>query len=228
MSLTTESSLPWPHHRSLLFGCDRVNGGNYWQGDLPAGQIISTGPKLGKCTPTSVEILDTCEWKKPDGPVVMKDTRKITVSVAGPRLRLIDWDIEWTAVADVTVEKTNHSLFSIRAAADVTPWGGGTLVNAEGLAGEKATFGKPSAWCDFSGKRKNVAGDVVEGIAILDHPQEPLVALPVVHARLRLHLAHAAEFPAKVGAGGRQVGFAPLPRGAPRRRRQGRRDRRAV
>jgi hypothetical protein len=173
VSLTTESSLPWPHHRSLLFGCDRVNGANYWQGDLPAGQIISTGPKLGKTTPTSAEILDACEWKKADGPVVMKDARKITVSVAGPRLRFIDWDVEWTAVADVTVTKTNHSLFSIRAAADLTPWGGGTLVNAEGLEGEKATFGKPSAWCDFSGKRKNIAGDVVEGIAILDHPKNP-------------------------------------------------------
>ena len=170
-SLTTETSLPYPHHRSLLFGCDRVNGGNYWQGDLPAGQILSTGPKLGKATPTSAEILDACQWQKPGGPVVMKDARKITVSVAGPRLRFIDWQVEWTAVADVTVEKTNHSLFSIRAAADLTPWGGGTLVNAEGLSGEKATFGKPSAWCDFSGKRKNIAGDVVEGIAILDHPK---------------------------------------------------------
>jgi hypothetical protein len=30
-SITTESSWPWPHHRSLFFGCDQVNGGNYWQ-----------------------------------------------------------------------------------------------------------------------------------------------------------------------------------------------------
>ena len=29
LSLTTESSLPYPHHRSLWFGCDRVNGGDY-------------------------------------------------------------------------------------------------------------------------------------------------------------------------------------------------------
>ena len=135
-SLTAETSLPYPHHRSLLFGCDRVNGGNYWQGDLPAGQILSTGPKLGKATPQSAEILDACQWQKPGEPAVMKDARKITVSVAGPRLRFIDWQVEWTAVADVTVEKTNHSLFSIRAAADLTPWGGGTLVNAEGLSGE--------------------------------------------------------------------------------------------
>ncbi|KAA6320217.1 hypothetical protein EZS27_029983, partial [termite gut metagenome] len=24
----------WPHHSSLFFGCDRVNGGNYWQEGL--------------------------------------------------------------------------------------------------------------------------------------------------------------------------------------------------
>jgi len=27
-SITTESSQPYPHHHSLFFGCDRVNGGN--------------------------------------------------------------------------------------------------------------------------------------------------------------------------------------------------------
>ncbi|MEN6337323.1 MAG: DUF6807 family protein, partial [Phycisphaerales bacterium] len=30
-SITTETSEPYPHHHSLFFGCDRVNGGNYWQ-----------------------------------------------------------------------------------------------------------------------------------------------------------------------------------------------------
>ena len=28
LPLTSESSLPWPHHRSIFFGCDKVNGGN--------------------------------------------------------------------------------------------------------------------------------------------------------------------------------------------------------
>ncbi len=183
LSLTTETSLPYPHHRSLLFACDRVNGGNYWQGNLAAGQILSTGPSLGEVTPQSAEILDRCEWKKPGGPVVCRDERKITVAVAGPRLRLIDWEIKWIAVEDVTVTKTNHSLFSIRAAADISPWGGGVLINSEGQSGEKATFGQPAAWCGYHGRRQAVAGnaasagvsseDTVEGIAIFDHPENP-------------------------------------------------------
>ncbi len=101
----------------------------------------------------------------------LADRRKITVTVVGPRMRWIDFELKWIAVQDVTVQKTNHSLFSIRAAGDISPWGGGTLINADGQSGEKATFGKPSAWCGYHGRRRNVPGNVVEGIAILDHPQ---------------------------------------------------------
>jgi len=178
LSLTTETSLPYPHHRSLLFACDRVNGGNYWQTGLKAGQILSTGPRLGQITPESAEIFDQCEWKKPGGPVVCKDERKITITVAGPPLWFIDWEIKWIAVQDVTVTKANHSLFAIRAAEDITPWGGGTLINSEGQSGEKATFGKQAAWCGYHGKRQNVPGNVVEGIAIFDHPKNPWAPCP--------------------------------------------------
>ena len=172
LSLTTESGSSYPHHRSLLFACDRVNGGNYWQGDVAEGQIVSQGPKLGRCTPESAEILDECEWRRPGGPAVMRDRRQFKITVAGPRLRTLDAQITWTAVADVTVLKTNHSLFSLRAARDITPWGGGTLVNSAGQEGEKATFGRPAAWCALWGKRKGNPG-VVEGIALLDHPKNP-------------------------------------------------------
>jgi hypothetical protein len=177
-SLTSETSLPYPHHRSLFFGCDRVNNGNYWQEEYDQGQILSAGPKLGKASKDSVEILDACEWQKPGGPVVMKDQRAITVTVASNRLRFVDWDIRWQAVENIKILKTNHALFSARASADITPLGGGNLVNAEGLSGEKATFGKPSAWCDFYGRRESIRGDVVEGIAILDHPKNPWSPCP--------------------------------------------------
>jgi len=178
LSVTAETALPWPHHRSLFFGCDRVNGGNYWQEGYEQGQILSDGPRLGAATAKSVEILDACEWRKPGGPVVMRDRRVITVTIESPRLRFLDWRIEWEAVEDVTVAKTNHSLFAARAAGDLAPTGGGQLVNAEGETGEKGTFGKKSAWCDFFGRRPSPAGEVVEGLAILDHPGNPWAPTP--------------------------------------------------
>lgn len=172
LSLTTESGSSYPHHRSLLFACDRVCGGNYWQGDVAAGQIVSQGPKLGDCTPESAEILDQCEWRKPGESPVMRDERRFKVAVAGPRLRTIDAEITWTAVVDATVTKTNHSLFALRAARDITPWGGGELVNSNGQQGEKDTFGQEAAWCAYYGRRQGNP-ELVEGIALLDHPRNP-------------------------------------------------------
>jgi hypothetical protein len=178
LSLTSESSVPFPHHRSLLFACDHVNGANYWQTEMKDGQVLSGGPKLGPATPTSAQILDQCQWHKPGEPAVLTDQRKITVSVVSPRLRLIDAEIQWTAVQDVTVTKTNHSLFALRAAPDIIPWGGGTLLNSAGLQGEKATFGKTAAWCGYYGRRQGVPGNVVEGIVLMDHPKNPWAPTP--------------------------------------------------
>ncbi len=172
LSLTDETTLPYPHHRSCFFGCDKVNGGNYWQEGYETGQILSTGPKLATEARDNIVIADACEWQKPGGPVIMRDQRKISIKVPNEKVRFIDWEITWQAVEDITVQKTNHSLFSIRAALDITPKGGGNLVNAEGDTGEKGTYGKKSAWCDFYGKRAGQP-DVTEGIAILDHPKNP-------------------------------------------------------
>ena len=40
-SVTSMRNGNYPHHSSLFFGCDKVNGGNYWQEGLERGQIIS-------------------------------------------------------------------------------------------------------------------------------------------------------------------------------------------
>lgn len=178
LSLTSETSLPYPHHRSLFFGCDRVNGANYWQEGFDQGQIISSGPKISSKNSASVEISDACFWLKPGQPPVMKDQRRITVSIASDHLYYVDWEIQWTALVPVSIQKTNHSLFALRAATDITPSGGGRLVNTQGQSGEKNTFGVKSAWCDFSGPREGFAKEIVEGIALLDHPSNPWAPCP--------------------------------------------------
>jgi len=75
---------------------------------------------------------------------------------------------------DVHIKKTNHSLFSARMAADLSVINGGTMINAEGIKGEKETFGKSSAWIDFYGKR----GKSVEGLVIMQHPSNPWYPSP--------------------------------------------------
>jgi hypothetical protein len=178
LSLTAESALPWPHHRSLFFGCDQVNGGNYWQDELERGQVVSRGPSIAAATASSVDIVDACDWRRPGQPVQMTDERRLTVSVPGDHHRVIDIDITWRAEVDVTIAKNNHALCAIRAAADVTPLGGGRLVSSEGLEGEAGTFGKPARWCAFVGRRTRAKGEPMEGIALMDHPANPWAPCP--------------------------------------------------
>jgi hypothetical protein len=178
LSLTAEKTEPYPHHASVFFACDRVNGGNYWQEGNARGQIVSIERKLGRQTPAGVEIVDSCEWRQPGKPPVMRDRRKIRVQLIPGGWRLFDFEIAWTAVVDATVEQTNHALFAIRSAADICPKGGGRLLSSEDGDCEKGTFGRPARWCTFYGKRRQSPRGVVEGIALFDHPTNPWKGCP--------------------------------------------------
>ena len=165
-SVTTETSEPYPHHHSLFFGCDRVNGGNYWQDTNERGQILSQGPKLIEATGRRVVIGDRCLWRRPGKEAILRDVRKITITAPSAALRLIDFEITLEPLIDIEILKTNHALFSARMVPELSVKAGGTLINAEGKQGEKETWGVPSPWCDYSGTR---AGKT-EGLAIFQHP----------------------------------------------------------
>ena len=167
-SITTETSEPYPHHHSLFFGCDRVNGGNYWQDVNARGQILSQGPKIVEAAGERIILTDTCLWKQPGKEPVIQDTRQIIVSAPSEKLRFIDFKIIVTPLVDIEILKTNHSLFSARVVPELSVQSGGTLVNAQSDKSEKGTFGVASPWCDYSGTRDGVT----EGIAILQNPKD--------------------------------------------------------
>lgn len=165
-SVTTESSEPYPHHHSLFFGCDRVNGGNYWQDGNDRGQVVSQGPKIIEAEGQRIVFRDECLWVQPGKQPVIRDLRCVTVTAPDRLTRFIDLQITLVPLAEVQILKTNHSLFAARVVPELSVGSGGTLVNAEGKTGEKGTWGVESAWCDFFGTRENLT----EGIAILQHP----------------------------------------------------------
>jgi hypothetical protein len=165
-SVTSMRNGEYPHHSSLFFGCDLVNGGNYWQEGLERGRIISFNPEILKEGGDTVVISDECIWSRPGAASPIKDSRKFIITAPSATVRQIDVEITLVMLMDVHIKKTNHSLFSARIAADLSVKNGGTMVNAEGDSGEKATFGKGSPWMDCYGKR----GVFVEGMAILQHP----------------------------------------------------------
>ncbi len=165
-SITTETSQPYPHHHSLFFGCDRVNGGNYWQEGNERGQIVSQGPKLIKASGDRVVFTDKCLWRQPGKEPIILDRRRVVITAPNEALRFIDFEISLEALTDIRILKSNHALFSARLMPELSVKSGGTLVNAEGKTGEKQTWGVPSPWCDYSGTRDSIT----EGIAILQHP----------------------------------------------------------
>jgi hypothetical protein len=164
--LTSMRNAEWPHHSSLFFGCDKVNGGNYWQEGLERGRIISVGANIVEAKGSRIVIEDECIWKRPDAESPVIDRRRITVSSPSENLFQLDFDIEMEMLTDVSILKTNHSLFSLRVEPDLSVKQGGVMLNAEGNRGEKETFGKTSPWMDCYGVRKTGT----EGIAILQHP----------------------------------------------------------
>lgn len=173
-TVTSMRNANYPHHSSLFFGCDKVNGGNYWQEGLERGQIVSLRADILETGGEKAVIENECIWKRPGAKSPVKDIRKISVSAPSPTKFQIDFDIEMEMLMDVIIDKTNHSLFSGRMDPDLSVINGGTMINADGETGEDGTFGKPSAWMDYHGERMGKK----EGMAILQHPSNDWFPAP--------------------------------------------------
>lgn len=173
-SVTARAIEPYPHHTSLFFGCDRVNGGNYWQEGLDRGRIVARETRLTEAGGERVVIEQECRWERPGAEAPFTDRRRIVVSAPTPDRRQIDFDITLTALTGVKIEKSNHSLFAARLAPDLAVTGGGALMNAEGDQREAGTFGKPSPWIDARGSRDSAS----EGLALFAHPQNRWAPAP--------------------------------------------------
>ena len=169
ISMTTESSIPYPHHRGIWLGCEPLNGGDYWSdGPLEQGRISSAGPALGQVNNSCAVIEDRCEWLRNDVSSPLEDRRRIVVCIPSDRVRLIDVEIDLTAREDISIDSAKHSFFALRTAADLSPLNGGVLMNSKGELGAAGTYGRQAAWCGYHGPREH--SKLVEGIAIFNHP----------------------------------------------------------
>ena len=178
LPLTTESSEPHPHHRGVWLGCEPLCGGDYWKdGPLDEGQIRSLGLSVKKATPISAELHNRCQWVRRGAASPFTEDRRIQFTVLNDRVRVIDFEAELTAWCDIRIDKAKHSFFAIRVAPDLAPAGGGTLMNSAKGIGETGTYGKEATWCGYHGRRA-LRPDVIEGVALMDHPQNPWAPCP--------------------------------------------------
>ncbi len=175
-----------PHQRGLWFAHESVNGVDFWNNEAsytsppPRGRIVVTritgitsGPHEGSFTAAA-------QWMNPEGVKLLDETR-VTHIVKQRDLRIIDLDITLTAATKVAFGDAKDGVLGIRLAAALqedkvikekgqpdrtVPGPPGIIVSAPGGQHEKAVWGKPADWVDYSG---HIGGEPL-GIAILDHP----------------------------------------------------------
>ena len=170
LSLTTETAQPWPHHRSVFFGLDKVNGANYWQNNPDKDRIVSTKLALGECKDKSAEFFNECLWTPFQGTPIIADKRRYVVTIINDETYTLDSYIEMTALTDVVCEKSNHGFFGVRLEQDLSVDCGGVLLNSEGKQNQANTLDKPARWVTGYGKRFGRDDGLVEGLAIMSPP----------------------------------------------------------
>ena len=175
LSLTTETGQPWPHHRSVFFGADRVNGRNYWQNNPDKDRIISKKLEIGESAEKSVEILNKCLWMPFEGEPILADERRFVITIINDETYTLDCYFELTALTEVIFEKTNHGFFGVRTEDDISVDGGGILLNSEGQQKQENTLDKPARWVAAYGKRYGRNDGLTEGLAIMlpQHKRAP-------------------------------------------------------
>ena len=174
-----------PHQRGLWFAHDDVNKFDFWN-IAPLDQSPYNKPDRGKIVLNKVvrvtsgqksgTIVAVFDWKDHSGATLLTESRTMTF-YADPSRRVMDFDITLTAAQKVTFGDSKDGTLGIRLRPVLQEdTGTGHITNADGLTGEKAVWGKPSKWCDYSG---TIGGEKV-GVAILDYPGNP-------HAPVRWH-----------------------------------------
>ena len=167
-----------PHQRGLWFAHQSVNKTDFWN-IAPLDQSPYNKPDRGKIVLNKVvrvksgrkqgSIAATFDWKNHDGETLLTESRVMTF-YAGKDKRVMDFDFTLTAAEKVTFGDEKDGLFGMRLRPVLQEdTGTGHISNADGLVGEKAVWGKPSHWCDYSG----TIGTEKVGVAILDNPFNP-------------------------------------------------------
>jgi len=159
-----------PHHRSIWFTHDDINGNKFWGG---SSAIEHQEFLKSECDGEAATIVTKNNWiDKTTKNTVCSDIRSVTFGTIDGS-RYIDFDVVLTAEqGEVNISDTKEGTFAIRVptsmdvdSSDGNPTPSGTIINSEGLKDSKA-WGKRSMWVDYSGP---VEGEMA-GITIFNHP----------------------------------------------------------
>ena len=165
------------HHNSVWVSHHIVNGVDFW-GDRGSGKGKIVHQRIEKLEdephPGDVAAVTAVNhWvNEQDNRVLFVERRRKEVRLleAGEWLLVLDLHLE-AKDGPVTLGKTPFGLVGVRMAKTIGVHdGGGTVRNSEGGVNEKGVFWKKARWVDYSGP---VAGNVSEGVTLMDHPSNP-------------------------------------------------------
>jgi len=156
------------HQKSMWSAYGDVNGIDWWGegGNSGSQRVVNVTSESGKDVGW---IRAETVWQDKDGNAVLNEEREYRFLRTPANARLFDYTITVTpAAGDALFGDTKEGgMLSLRIRDIIREKRGGTITNAEGMTTEDQCWGKPSAWCDYSGAIE-VAG--VRGVTIFGHP----------------------------------------------------------
>jgi hypothetical protein len=164
-----EESRDHPHHRGIWWGHRDVGEADFWTEFDGHGRIEHVAYDTPSLEPFGVS--HRLRWVDREGSVRLTERRVLRALPLGPDgERVLDLETTLEAPLPIAMRDTKEAgLVAVRVAASMEERRGGRIENAEGQVGESECWGRPAAWCDYSGQ---VDGEVV-GIAVFDHPANP-------------------------------------------------------
>ena len=158
------------HHNSFWVAHQSVNGKGFWD-DRSEGRIVHRRVLRFEDGNDAASVLTENSWIASNR-VYLSERRRTRVESLEKGEWLLTLDIELRASKeDVELGKTPFGLVGVRMAKSIgVSDGGGTIRNSEGGVNEAGVFWKRARWVDYSGP---IAPKTIEGITLLDHPQNP-------------------------------------------------------
>ena len=164
-----------PHHKSIYFTHGDVNGVDNWSELKGHGRTrhqsfarLSGGPVYG-------DLWAENTWVDAGEKPLLRQATRLRFYALPDHVRMFDVDVVFTAdQGDVVFGDTKEGgLLAVRVATTMDAKGAGTIETATGARGEAECWGRPAAWCHYSGPVQTEGGPLIAGIGLMDHPSNP-------------------------------------------------------
>ncbi len=162
-----EKSTDHVHQKSMWTAHGALNGVDFWGEGENSGRQVSQDVTFGSGDGYGW-IHAKNSWVDKDGKPVIGEEREYRFYATPENARMFDASITFTAdQGDVLWGDTKEGgIMALRMRPSMEERKGGVITTSNGV-GSKDHWGKPAAWCDYSG---NPDGSGVQGITIMDHP----------------------------------------------------------